>query len=166
MRRKCRKTGLQNNEVGGSRIGQDTKKGELCETLTHWGGGGLGLVAIIFLCHFRSKYGCGPEEWGELVRKANETEPLRTHWHRAWSDSRTQKNRTATVKKLSHELRKLRIEWGTHRVTWHCGGRECLLAGSKKSGLQRRAGEAAYEQVKPKKTDRGGGDNQPASGKT
>ena len=60
-----------------------------------------------------------------------------THWHREWSNSRTQKKRTATVKKLTHELRKLRIEWGTHRVMWHCGGSECLLPGWKKSGLQR-----------------------------
>ena len=74
--------------------------------------------------------------------------------------------RTATVKKSNHELRKLSRKWGTYRVMWHYRGRESLLADSKKAASRGRAGEAACEQVKPKKLDGGGGDNQPASGKT
>ena len=46
------------------------------------------------------------------------------------------KKRTATVKKSNHELRKLSRKWGTYWVMWHYGGREPLLAGSEKSGLQ------------------------------
>ena len=53
-----------------------------------------------------------------------------------WGESRTEKKRTAMVKKLKYELRKLSRKWGTYRVMWHCGGTECLLAGRKKSGLQ------------------------------
>ena len=70
------------------------------------------------------------------------------------------------VKKLSYELTKLRIKWGTHWVMWHCGGRESLLADSKKAANRGRAGEATCEQPKLKKPDRGGGNNQPASWKT
>ena len=67
-------------------------------------------------------------------------------------ESRTEKKRTATVKKSKYELRKLSRKWGTYRVMWHYRGRESLLADSKKAASRGRAGEAACEQVKPKKT--------------
>ena len=34
-------------------------------------------------------------------------------------ESRTEKKRTATVKKSKYELRKLSRKWGTYWVMWH-----------------------------------------------
>ena len=104
------------------------------ETLTHWGGGALRLVAIVFLFHFRSKYGCGPEEWGSWLEKQMKL----SHW-----------GLTGTEHGLTPGHKKTELQWWKNRamslenteeseaLTSWCstvrGGKD-LLAGSEKSG--------------------------------
>jgi hypothetical protein len=132
MQGECQKTVLQDDEVRGVQNRSGNEKSKPCEALTHREGDGSDLSPVVFPCHFFRACRCDTatearEVGGDLVT---------THWQRVVALWDTKK-RTVTVKKSSHELRKMSSKWGTHRVMWYCGGRECLLAQSKKSGLQR-----------------------------